>query len=222
MLWIYIIRFFGGLVFEKNSFLQNLAIWPTLSSFFSDTHLFSSELIVVISAHFVFHHIFPMCQYMRAKSSHLSIYTNVYFVPQFSDDLILLIFRLMTSLTIHCLLLFGNIKIVRFLISIIVNRSMYGINYSWAPMLEWKSFWWSFHNVIQSTSFYENYEFHMQNFSSFVELLFFPALATMWCLFHVLQYYANFFMACFAFYHYVVVLITYSFLIILRKYTKCI
>ncbi len=121
-----------------------------------------------------------------------------YFVPQFSDDLILSIFRSMTSPTIHLLLLFGNIKIVRFLISVVVHCSMYGINYPQALTLE-KSFCLSFHNVIQSVSSHENYEVHVQIFSSLVEILFLPALATMLVLISRLAILHEFLHECFCF-----------------------
>ena len=130
------------------------------------THIISFWADRDSSAHLVFHRIFPMCQYMRAGSAHLSIYASVYLFLDFSDDFILSIFRSATSL---------NIKIVKFLTSVVVDRSMYGPNYSQAPTLV-KYSCWSFHDVIQSASSHENYEVHAQIFSTLVELLFLPAI----------------------------------------------
>ncbi len=121
-----------------------------------------------------------------------------YFIPWFSDNFILSIFRSMTRPTIHLLLLFGNIKIVRFLMSVIVDCSIYSINYPRAPILE-KSFCWSFQDVIQSVSSHENYEVHVQIFSSLVEILFLLALATMLVLIAWLAILRKFPHECFCF-----------------------
>ncbi len=67
---------------------------------------------------------------------------------------------------------------MRFLTSIVVDRSIYDINYSQAPTLE-NSFYGFFHEVIQSMLSDNNYEVHVQIFSSLVELLFLPVLTTM-------------------------------------------
>lgn len=73
---------------------------------------------------------------------------------------------------------FGNIKIVRFFTSEIIDCLMYGITYFQAPSME-KSFCWFFHNVIQLASSYEYNDIQAHIFSFVVELLFFPALAIM-------------------------------------------
>ncbi len=104
----------------------------------------------------------------------------------------------MTSPTIHLLLLFGKIKIVRFLINVVVDCLMYSINYPQALMLE-KSFCSFFHNVIQSVSSYKNYEVHMQIFSFLVDLLFFLALATILVLISRLTILRKFPHKCFCF-----------------------
>ena len=81
---------------------------------------------------------------------------------------------------------------------------MYGITYSQAPTLE-KSFCRSFHDVIQSASSYEYYDVQAQIFSSLVELLFLPALATVLVLISRLTILRESLHSCFAFYHDIVV-----------------